>query len=72
MLNARIRKAWLASGMPIGLIGTDTDLTYAVTRPGRAPAVLTALHNGSHDFAKVLSDGQEADDHRGAGRAGPP
>jgi NADH-quinone oxidoreductase subunit G len=55
VLNARIRKAWLANEMPIGLIGTETDLTYAVTHLGASPAVLTDLHAGSHDFAKVLA-----------------
>ncbi|HBK06854.1 MAG TPA: NADH-quinone oxidoreductase subunit G, partial [Acetobacteraceae bacterium] len=55
VLNARIRKAWLASGLPIGLIGTDSDLTYPVTNLGASPAVLTDLHAGSHDFAKILT-----------------
>jgi NADH-quinone oxidoreductase subunit G len=55
VLNARIRKAWLASGMPIGVIGQDTDLTYAVTQLGTRPVVLTDLVNGTHSFAKVLS-----------------
>ncbi|HEY4040521.1 MAG TPA: NADH-quinone oxidoreductase subunit NuoG [Rhodopila sp.] len=54
VLNARIRKAWLATAMPIGLIGTETDLTYAVTPLGAAPSVLTDLHAGNHAFAKVL------------------
>jgi NADH-quinone oxidoreductase subunit G len=55
VLNARIRKAWLANEMPIGLIGSETDLTYAVTPLGASPSLLTDLHNGAHDFAKVLS-----------------
>jgi NADH-quinone oxidoreductase subunit G len=55
VLNARIRKAWVASGMPIGLIGIDTDLTYKVTTLGASPSLLTDLHAGTHDFAKVLA-----------------
>jgi NADH-quinone oxidoreductase subunit G len=55
VLNARIRKAWLANATPIGLIGTQTDLTYAATSLGSAPSLLTDLHNGAHDFAKVLA-----------------
>ena len=55
MLNARIRKRWLAGGMPIGLIGSETDLTYRVQQLGTAPGVLTALHDGSHDFAKAAA-----------------
>ncbi len=56
VLNARIRKRWLASGMPIGLIGSETDLTYATQQLGSAPSVLAALHDGTHDFAKALRD----------------
>ncbi len=55
VLNARIRKAWLASGLPIGMIGTDSDLTYPVTNLGASAATLTDLHAGSHDFAKILT-----------------
>ena len=54
VLNARIRKAWLANGTPIGLIGSETDLTYAVTLLGSAPSLLTDMHNGTHDFGKIL------------------
>jgi len=56
VLNARIRKRWLAAGMPIGLIGSETDLTYATQQLGTAPSVLNALHDGTHDFAKALRD----------------
>ena len=59
VLNARIRKRWLASAMPIGLIGSETDLTYATHQLGTAPSVLAALHDGSHDFAKVLRDAKQ-------------
>lgn len=55
VLNARIRKAWLASGMPIGLIGSETDLTYAVTHLGASPSALTDLYTGANDFAKILA-----------------
>jgi NADH-quinone oxidoreductase subunit G len=55
VLNARIRKAWLANATPIGLIGAETDLTYAVTALGAAPSLLAELHAGSHEFAKVLA-----------------
>jgi NADH-quinone oxidoreductase subunit G len=60
VLNARIRKAWLAKPLPIGFIGgeaggVDPDLTYAVTVLGATPSVLNALHDGSHEYAKVLA-----------------
>ena len=54
VLNARIRKRWLASGMPIGLIGTQKDLTYAVHQLGTAPSVLSGLRSGTQDFAARL------------------
>ncbi len=59
VLNARIRKSWIANASPIGLIGSDTDLTYAVTSLGASPTVLNDLINGSHDFAKVLSNARK-------------
>jgi NADH-quinone oxidoreductase subunit G len=55
VLNARIRKAWVAHTIPIGVIGTDTDLTYPVSALGAAPSVLTALHDGANDFGKLLT-----------------
>jgi NADH-quinone oxidoreductase subunit G len=56
VLNARIRKRWLAGDIPIGLVGTETDLTYRVQQLGTVPSVLNTLHDGSHDFAKLLHD----------------
>jgi NADH-quinone oxidoreductase subunit G len=40
VLNARIRKRWLAGSIPIGLIGIETDLTYRVRQLGTAPSAL--------------------------------
>ena len=56
VLNARIRKAWLANEIPIGLIGTETDLTYTATHLGVSPVLLTDLYNGSHGFSNVLAN----------------
>jgi NADH-quinone oxidoreductase subunit G len=53
VLNARIRKRWLAGNFPIGLIGGETDLTYKVQQLGIAPAALNAL---DESFAKTLRD----------------
>ncbi|HQT79263.1 MAG TPA: NADH-quinone oxidoreductase subunit NuoG [Rhodopila sp.] len=55
VLNARIRKTWLQNGMPIGVIGDEADLTYAVTQLGTSAKTLGALVDGSHDFARVLT-----------------
>ncbi len=56
VLNARIRKRWLAGSIPIGLIGSETDLTYRVQQLGTTPNALTALHDGSHEFTRLLND----------------
>ena len=53
VLNARIRKRWLAANVPIGLIGGETDLTYRVRHLGTQPSVLNAL---PEDFAGLLRD----------------
>ena len=56
VLNARIRKAWLAGGVKVASIGPAVDLTYPVQQLGTDIAVLEQIANGSHDFAKVLTD----------------
>jgi NADH-quinone oxidoreductase subunit G len=59
VLNARIRKRWLAGGFPIGLIGAAHDLTYPVDMIGQAPAALGGLLDGSHGFASVLREAKQ-------------
>jgi NADH-quinone oxidoreductase subunit G len=56
VLNARIRKTWLAGPVKIANIGPVVDLTYPVEQLGTDIAVLAAIANGSHAFAKVLKD----------------
>ena len=56
VLNARIRKAWLASGVKVANIGPAVDLTYPAQQLGTDIAVLEQIASGSHDFAKVLTD----------------
>jgi NADH-quinone oxidoreductase subunit G len=50
VLNARIRKRWLAGGCTIGLIGEPAELTYDVTQVGAGP---DAIAGG---FTQVLRD----------------
>ncbi|MGE0416186.1 MAG: NADH-quinone oxidoreductase subunit NuoG [Acetobacteraceae bacterium] len=54
VLNARIRKTWIANRMPVGVIGPMGDLTYPSEALGDGPSVLNALRDGSHPFAAVL------------------
>jgi NADH-quinone oxidoreductase subunit G len=43
VLNARIRKRWMAGGCAIGLLGEAADLTYDVTMVGAGPDSLAGL-----------------------------
>jgi len=56
VLNARIRKAWLASGVKVANLGPAVDLTYPVQQLGTDISTLAAIANGSHPFAKVLTE----------------
>ncbi|MEO6015495.1 MAG: NADH-quinone oxidoreductase subunit NuoG [Devosia sp.] len=46
VLNARIRKAWRAKGMPIAVIGDHADLTYGYDYLGDDLSVLAKVANG--------------------------
>ncbi len=54
LVNARLRKRWLAGGFPVGLIGAPVDLTYEAQHLGAGPATLKEVFDGKHDFAKAL------------------
>ncbi len=54
VLNARIRKRWLAAGIPIGLIGPASDLTYPVQHLGGEPSTMRGLLDGSDEFVRAL------------------
>jgi NADH-quinone oxidoreductase subunit G len=53
VLNARIRKRWMAGGCSIGLAGDAADLTYDVTMLGAGPNDLTG------DFLQALRDAKK-------------
>jgi NADH-quinone oxidoreductase subunit G len=50
LINARIRKRWMASRMPVAGIGPASELTYPVQWLGNAPALL----DGAGTFGDVL------------------
>jgi len=54
VLNARIRKRYLAGGFPVGVVGPVADLTYKHENFGDDAALLDAIASGKHAFAKVL------------------
>ena len=56
VLNARIRKRYLQTGLPIASVGEEADLTYPATTLGASPSVLNEIASGSHAFAQVLKD----------------
>ena len=53
LVNARLRKRWLAGGFQIGLIGEAPDLTYEVQHLGPGPAAVKGILNG--EFANILN-----------------
>ena len=59
LVNARIRKRWLAGGFPIGVIGgvagAGVDLTYKYEYLGAGPATLAEVADGNHQFTEVLA-----------------
>jgi NADH-quinone oxidoreductase subunit G len=56
VLNARIRKTWLAGNLRIANVGAVYDLTYPAEQLGAGADVLEAIANGTHPFAQVLKD----------------
>jgi len=59
LINARIRKRWLAGGLSVASIGPAADLTYPVASLGASPSALATLLDGSHDFAAVLKNAKK-------------
>jgi NADH-quinone oxidoreductase subunit G len=47
VLNARIRKRWVATGLPVASLGRVGELTYPVEQLGDGPAALGGLPDGA-------------------------
>ncbi|KAJ2797093.1 ndufs1 NADH-ubiquinone oxidoreductase subunit, partial [Coemansia furcata] len=56
VLNARLRKPYLAGTAAFGVVGDACDLTFDYTHVGSTPAAIDALATGSHVFAKTLRE----------------
>jgi NADH-quinone oxidoreductase subunit G len=54
LLNARVRKRWLTTLLPVGLVGAAVDLTYPALHLGTTPQVLQELAEGRGEFATTL------------------
>ncbi len=58
VLNARIRKRWLAGNLPVAYVGEAMDLTYRAEQLGAGAQTLVDLANGAHGFVEVLRQAQ--------------
>ena len=56
VLNARIRKLWLAGRTRVGVIGEANDLTYGYDHLGADASAIGELGKGGSDFANALKD----------------
>ncbi len=54
VLNARIRKNWVAHDLAVGVIGERVDLTYSHQYLGAGPASISELVKAKDGFAEVL------------------
>ena len=54
MVNARIRKAWLNSRVPVGVIGEELELNYPYDHLGTDASVLVSMKTARSAFAKKL------------------
>src|SRR5476651_2370276 len=54
VLNARLRKRWLAGALKVGVIGAQSDLTYSYDYLGSGPKALGGLAKLKSDFVTAL------------------
>jgi NADH-quinone oxidoreductase subunit G len=70
VLNARLRKRWLAGALRVGVIGEAADLTYAYDHLGAGPASLTGLSRSKAEFVTALKGAKNPAIIVGAGALG--
>jgi NADH-quinone oxidoreductase subunit G len=58
LVNARLRKRYLAGGFKVAAIGPTLDLTYPVVQLGLGPEVLADLAGANHSWGEVLKNAQ--------------
>ena len=54
VLNARLRRRWLAGALRVGVIGQQADLTYSYDYLGAGPATLGGLAKAKGEFVTAL------------------
>jgi NADH-quinone oxidoreductase subunit G len=54
VLNARLRKRWLAGGFKAAVVGPKADLAFRHEWLGEGPATLAEIAAGTHPFCEVL------------------
>ena len=59
IINARIRKRWLAGGLKVGVVGPQTDLTYQYEYLGAGPETLKEVLDGKQSFLDVLKSAEK-------------
>ncbi|MBA3813988.1 MAG: NADH-quinone oxidoreductase subunit G [Alphaproteobacteria bacterium] len=58
LINARIRKNYLATGLPVVRLGCDHDLGYPVDDLGNDPLILERILKGKHPVSAALKAAQ--------------
>lgn len=59
VLNSRIRKSWLNSGLEVGFIGERADTTYGYDYLGADGTAVTDLISGKGEFAEKLKNAKK-------------
>ena len=54
LVNARIRKNYLATGLSVAVLGPKVDLTYPYEHIGESPRVLKDMLKSTHSLSKAL------------------
>jgi NADH-quinone oxidoreductase subunit G len=58
IINARLRKRYLAGGFTVGVVGPEAALTYPAQRLGAGPETLSEIAAGTHSFASALKNAE--------------
>jgi NADH-quinone oxidoreductase subunit G len=59
LVNARIRKRWLAGGCRVGMVGAAVDLGYMYRHVGSTPQAINDLIAGKGEFATILQNAKK-------------